>query len=1025
MSISTSGWRVLLGCLAFLLVIHTTHAQDRTVSGTVTSEEEGALPGVNILVKGTTVGTVTDIEGNYRINLDSEDATLVFSAVGYSSEEVTVGNQSTIDVLMLPDIKSLSEIVVVGYGTQDRAKVTGAISSVSSEEINQLPVPNVAQALQGRAAGVTVTNNGAPGEGANVRIRGIGTVGDNDPLYVIDGVPAGGLNSINPNDIESVEVLKDASAAAIYGSRAANGVILITTKRGQVGDTKVSIDSYYGVQNVWNRLDVLNTEQYIPYATEIQQNAGLPVPARLTDPEIRNRNVDYQDELFRTAPIQDHNVSVSGGNERSTFLIGGGYFNQQGTMIGTDFERISFRANSEFKVGSRVKVGQTLTVAFTERNREFGGGSGRSMLEHAIKSPPYQEIYDPNNLGGFNGPDQVDNNDAENPILIQSLFTDRNEDVKLLGTAYAEVNIIEGLNFKSLVGLDMNFSYDYGYEPAYVAGDFHSRDFAALDERRRRFTSPLFTNSLTYDRTFGDHTIGLLAVAEQQTFNRRDLRVQGQNPLSNDIRVIDGLDPGSVSTQGGLTEWALISYIGRANYSYADRYLLSASIRRDGSSRFGPGLKWGTFPSASVGWRLSEEGFMDGVSAISDLKLRASWGETGNQNIGDYQYIPVFSSNFTYQFNGSLAPGTTIRALANEILQWETTTMRNFGVDVGLFNDRVTFSAEYFFNTTEDMLVEVPLATSLGYDDAPSVNAGTVENRGLEFALGLRSGQSDFQWSVNANASFVRNEVITLGGGEPIPGPRFESDPLTWTEEGQPIGYYFGWQVDRLFQADDFVEDGDDLVLREGIPSQGNAAPGDIKFVDVDNDGDIDNDDRTRIGNPFPDVTYGITGTLNYKGFDANIFIQGVSGNEIYFTQLYDLEGMTRVFNAGPGVIDRWTPTNTNTSVPRGISGDPNRNTRASDRFLFDGSYARLKNIQVGYSLPTDLLSTFGNGFISNLRVYVGAQNLITITDYPGYDPEIGTRKGLNGRDETLGFGIDWGQSPQARTYLLGVQIGF
>ncbi len=1025
---TTHRLRAALSLLA-VLMLNVSYAQERAISGTVTSEEEGGLPGVNILLKGTTVGTVTDVDGNYRISVEEEDPILVFSAVGYTTEEVSVGNQSTIDMLMLPDITSLSEVVVVGYGTQDRARVTGAISSVSSEEINQLPVPSVEQALQGRAAGVTVTNNGAPGEGANVRIRGIGTVGNNDPLYVIDGVPAGGLNSINPNDIESVEVLKDASAAAIYGSRAANGVILITTKRGQAGDTKVSVDSYYGVQNVWKRLDVLNTAQYIPYATEIQQNAGLPVPSRLSDPEIRNRDIDYQDELFRAAPIQDHNVSVSGGNDRSTFLIGGGYFNQQGTMIGTDFERISLRANSEFKVGSRVKVGQTLTVAFTERNREAGGGTGRSLVEHAIKSPPYQEIYDPNNLGGFNGPDQVDNNDAENPILIQSLITDRNEDVKLLGTAYAEVNIIEGLNFKSLVGLDMNFSYDYGFEPAYVAGDFHSRGFAALDERRRQFTSPLFTNSLTYDRTFGKHTIGLLAVAEQQTFNNRDLRVQGQNPLSNDIRVINGLDPGSVNARGGLTEWALISYIGRANYSFADRYLLSASIRRDGSSRFGTGRKWGTFPSASVGWRLSEEGFMDGVSAISDLKLRASWGETGNQNIGDYQYIPVFSSNFSYQFDGSLAPGTTINALANEIVQWETTTMRNLGVDVGLFNDRVSFSAEYFFNTTEDMLVNVPLATSLGYDNAPSVNAGTVENQGLEFALGVRSGQSDFQWSVNANASFVRNEVVTLGGGEPIPGPQFESDPLTWTEEGEPIAYYFGWQVDRLFQAEDF-EEGEDgkLVLREGIPSQGNAAPGDIKFRDINDDGNITNDDRTRIGNPFPDVTYGITATLNYKGFDANIFIQGVSGNEIYFTQLYDLEGMTRVFNAGPGVINRWTPVNTNTDIPRGISGDPNRNTRASDRFLFDGSYARLKNIQIGYSLPTSLLESFGNGFVSNVRVYLGAQNLLTITDYPGYDPEIGSRKGLGGpnnRDQTLGFGIDWGQAPQARTYLVGVQVGF
>lgn len=1010
------------------------------VSGKVISSEDNeVLPGVSIIIKGKAIGTTTDIDGNYDLQAVEGDV-LQFSYIGFRTQEITVGKQSTINVTLQVDLEQLEEVVVVGYGTQERAEVTGAITTVKSDELRQLPVADVNQALQGRAAGVYVSNNGSPGRGATIRIRGIGTVNNNGPLYVIDGVPAGGLNSINPADIESVEILKDASASAIYGSRAANGVILITTKKGKAGKARVSLDSYYGTQSVWNTYDLLNTSQYIDYATELQQNAGLPVPNRLTDSQwegLRNQNIDWQDELFQTAAIQDHNFNISGGNESSTYSISGGYFRQDGTVIGTDFERYSFRANTNFDLG-KLKIGQTLTVAYSKRNNEANGGTNRSMLEHAIKAPPYLPILyedylsitgdEQPNIGGFKAPDQSDNNDAENPIAIQRQRTSRNENMKLLGSLFAEYEIIKDLKFKSLFGIDMAFDFSNNYTPSYYNGEFHNVSFAAINQNRFDFISPLFTNSLNYEKSIGEHSFSALAALEYQSFSSRNLQGSGENAITNNIRVLNGTSNPNVG--GRLTEWALISYIGRVNYNFADKYLLTASIRRDGSARFGPNNKWGVFPSFSVGWRLNEEAFLQDVTAISDLKLRASWGRTGNQEIGDYGYQATINGNFNYNFNNNLQSASTVRDLANSDLQWETTEMTNFGIDLGLFDNRVTVSAEYFNNETKDMLLRRPLQFSAGLDGSPIVNAGSVRNRGLEFNIGYRKATGDFQWSVDANFSTVQNEVLSLINDDtPINGSNYEGDQISISRVGEPIFFFYGWQVDRLFQQSDFDSDGN---LVEGIPAHQSPSPGDVMFRDIAGpldengnptgpDGIIDANDRVKLGHAFPDLIYGINATANYKNFDLTVFLQGVTGNEIYNTIIYDLQGMTRVFNAGTEVLDRWTPTNTNTSIPRAVSGDPNDNARASDRYIEDGSYLRLKNIALGYSFPQNAIDNFSKGSISNIRIYVAAQNLITITDYSGYDPEIGTRQGLG----TSGLGIDFGQYPQARTFLGGIQISF
>ncbi|WP_339875724.1 TonB-dependent receptor [uncultured Algoriphagus sp.] len=1005
-------WKYFHGTvLSLLLLVFMTgisFAQSRNVSGVIKSSSGETMPGVNVLIKGTTIGTASDIDGNFSLTVPSDDSILIFSFIGYTSKEVRVGNSSELSVILEEDFSSLTEVVVVGYGTQERAKVTGAISSVGSEQIRALPVPSLASALQGRAAGVNVTNSGSPGTDPIVRIRGIGTVGNNDPLYVIDGMPAGGLNQINPADIESIEVLKDASTAAIYGSRGANGVILVTTKKGKLGKPLVSLDSYYGMQKAWKTLDLLNRDQYIAFGRELLGNAGNEAPARFDNlGEFANNDIDYQDEMFRSAPIQDHNLSVSGGTENVLYNFSLGYFSQEGIMRGTDFERVSLRSNTEFKVHKRVKIGQTLTVAYSNRNNEpFSGG--RSQLEHIVKAVPYIPVRDASRPGGFRAPDRVDGSDPENPVLNAELRESNIQDYKILGSAYINVNILNGLDYKFLVGLDVGIGDGFDYSPSFDAGDFSISNFATISKTKTNFVSPLFSNQLTYSKDFNKHHFDILGVVERQTSTYNSLNGSGQNSLTNEVKELQGVE--NQTTTSTSTNYALISYVGRINYDYAQKYLISASIRRDGGSRFGPDNKWGTFPSLSLGWRVSEESFMNNLTAVSDLKLRASYGETGNDRIGDYVYQATINSNLFYNFDDNLLTGSTISALANADLKWETTIMKNIGMDLGLFNDQFSLSLEWYENTTEGMILGVPIPPSLGYDGAPVANVGTVKNTGFEITAGYELKSGDFQMGIDGNMAFVNNELTSLGTGNTIFGPTFQGDAMTLTEEGQPIAYFYGWIADGIFQSG------------EDTSQQPDASAGDIKFRDINDDGVIDANDRTNLGHYLPDFSYGVNVNASYKGFDFTMFWQGVSGNEIFNNLRYHTEGMTRLFGASDVVLDRWTPTNTDTNVPRAISGDPNRNARASSRFVEDGSYLRLKNISIGYSIPSSILNTWSKGNVSKVRVYLSAQNLFTITDYTGYDPEIAARTGIN---SSLGTGIDYGQFPAARTIMGGIQLAF
>ena len=1009
------------------------YADDLTVSGQVVDENNVPLPSVNIIIKGTNTGVSTDADGRFTITVPDEDAVLVFSFIGYLSQEVRVGSQTTINIAMTPDISTLSEIVVVGYGTQKRSSVTGAVSSVDSEEITALAVPSVQSALQGRVAGVNVTNNGSPGSTPIVRIRGIGSItGSSDPLYVVDGLPTGGLNSFDPRDIESVEVLKDAAAAAIYGSRAANGVILITTKKGAAGKRGISVDvdSYYGVQNAWKTLDLLNREQYLQYGTELLTNAGSTLPPRFsamdepiyegTTQTYAQTETDWQDAVFRAAPIYQVQASLSSSTDRGSLYASGGYYVQDGIMIGTDFKRYNFRLNSEMNIGNKVKFGETLTIA-SSRNHNLQESGGRTILQHVVHSVPYMPIYDPTLEGGFRAPDNNDGSDPENPVRIQLMDKNITDAARVFGTAYLNVEILPFLTYRFTFGGDFSYNRNTIDQPIYNDG-FGARNTHNLQDNRTTVFSPMYQNQLTFDKTFGKHSVNITAVAERQDSKFSGLNASAQQSSNSIYSLQAGQNP-TIGFNDSY-ETTLISYLGRINYEFAGKYLLSASIRRDGYSGFAPGHKWGNFPGVSVGWRVSEEPFMASIPAITDLKIRASYGSLGVNNVGPFDWQSLVNLNTTYPFNNSNQGGAYFNSLPNNELSWEKTQMTNFGVDVGLFDNKFTLTAEYFQRKVDDLLLRVPLAPSMGYSVSYLGNVGKMENKGFELQAGFNKRSGDLMFNITANVGIVRNKVTDLyvPGNTIFAGSNadFGGFNITKTEAGEPVQGFYGWVVDGLFQSQAEIDAADAIDGDATTKYQSQAAPGDIRFKDIDGNGVIDESDRTYLGSFLPDFTYGLNLSATYHNFDITLFIQGVQGNEVYNGTKVLTQGMLRLFGAETAVLDAWTPENPNTNVPRAVNGDPNQNSRTSDRFVDDGSYMRIKNLNIGYSLPANVLSSFAGGSIRKLRIYASFQNLLTLTNYTGYDPEVGYRSANN-----LIQGIDYGQYPQPRAIMGGIQLGF
>ena len=1014
----------------------------RKITGRVTDSSGSPLPGVSVVVKGTTNGTITDTQGGYSISNVPETATLQFSFVGMKGQEVKVGTESSIDIVLVEESIGIEEVVAVGYGVQKRTSVTGAISSVSGKDVSQVPVASLQSAIQGKVTGVTVVNNGAPGTNPIVRIRGNGSISyAADPLYIVDGTAATDISNFSSNDIESIEILKDAASTAVYGSRAANGVILITTKRGKKdGKIHINVNSYMGVQSVTKTLDLLNTEQYLKYGSALNTNAGLAVPNRfsnMNDPiytgatqTYAQTNTNWQDQLFRNAKISDNNVSFSTGSEKSIFYASAGYFDQDGIMIGTGYKRGTFQFNSEHDISKRIKFGQTLMYSVGDRNNQKET-QGRTNIMHAIRSVPYLPVMDPTKEGGYRGASSgSDGTDPFNQIELQNIFESTTGTSKLFGSLYLELKLTDYLKFKTTAGLDYTNILNKIHQPIYNDG-FNANTSATVSKETFENITKTYTNQLTFDKNWGNHYLNVIAVQEQTAYSTAAMYITGKLP-TNAVQELTGLS--NLNANGSVQKNLLLSYLGRINYEYKNKYLLSLSMRADGSSKFAPGNKWGNFPSASIGWRMTEEPFMKNIDIISELKLRAGYGELGNNAIGNYDWQAVMLANTDYVFNNATSGGSFFNALANKNLKWESSKMTNIGIDYGMFDNKLSFTAEWFNKITDNLILAVPYPTSIGYRAPAYANIGKMKNYGMEFQLGYRINSGELKSNLSANVSIVRNKVLNLFNETATIDAGFNQDygayNMTRTVIGQPIQSFYGWKTDGIFQ---------NAAEVSAAPDQAGAAAGDIRFKDLSGpngapDGIIDSYDRTFLGSYLPKFTYGLNYSGTYKKFDFSVFFQGVYGNKIYNGTKVLTEGMLRLFNAGTAVLNAWTPTNTNTNIPRAISGDPNQNARTSDRFIESGSYLRLKALTVGYTIP---MSTLTKGNVNNIRIYASGQNLFTITKYTGYDPEVGAYIPLSGNGTPgtpgsggstsglLNNGIDYGLMPTSRTILCGIQIKF
>ncbi|MDN5204331.1 SusC/RagA family TonB-linked outer membrane protein [Fulvivirgaceae bacterium BMA10] len=987
---------------------------EKTITGKVTDEDANALPGVNVLVKDTNTGTVTDINGNYSLNVPDDVAILVFSYVGYITEEVDITGRTTVDLVLTPDIETLSEVVVVGYGSQKRANVSSAIASIDQDELNNISYANTASLLQGKVAGVNVENSGgAPGTGAVVVIRGTGTLSNNDqPLYVVDGSIVGDISYLNANDIENVQVLKDASAAAIYGNRAANGVIIVTTKRGEKGDIRINFNSKIGVQSETNRLDLLDGEAYIAARNQSIANSG----GATDDLFVWNGvSTDWQDVQLDNAMYQDYSLSVSGGGENATYYISGQYLNQDGIVNSSGYERYNLRANSSFSKG-RFKLDQNflLTRELKDANsyffREFG-------------PIPVQEVFDENNEGGFaDAPAQYNSGRPVNWYGISELEDDLSTVDRALLNLSPSFEIIDGLTYKYNLSINYSNNHFRLFVPTFFvsANPGGSNNIASLNESFTRTLDILSEHTLTYAKSIGDHDFTALIGYTTQKVKSRQAGGRATEFGSNDLRT---LSAGNDNTDvfGALGENALASILGRITYSYKGKYLLNASIRTDETSRFVESERKGSFPSFSLGWRISEEDFFPKDGIISDLKLRGSWGQLGNQNVGNYDTQSTININNGYAIGNVPRSGSTVLNLSNPSLFWETTTSSDIGIDLELLDGKISIVTDYFVKKSEDILVNLPIPVGGGQGSFLRTNAATMENRGFEFLIGYHDKlQNGLSFDGSLNFTTLTNEVTALGEGvSPIVGGRYNQggEFATLTDVGHPIASFYGHVVEGIYQTQAEIDaDG----------RTGQAELGDINFMDLDGDNDIDDDDRDFLGSSIPSFQVGLNLAATYKNFDLNLFITSVQGVELFNTRWND-----NLFLTSEGgdylaeAANAWTPSNTNTNIPRLVDARTADNERPSDFYVEDGSYTRLKNIELGYTLPTGLLP---ENSIQNIRFFVSAQNILTLTDYTGFDPEVG-RSFAGGavgssNGSIFGAGIDRAY-PTAKTFFVGLQATF
>jgi TonB-linked SusC/RagA family outer membrane protein len=995
------------------------HAQTTTIKGVVTDENNQPLPGASLVVKGTTNGTQTDFDGNYTIDAKN-NAILVISYIGYENKNVSIQGKTTINVSLVPSSNQIDEVVIIGYGTQKKSDLTGAVSAVSSKDIDKYTYNDASQALQGRMAGVSVkAQGGAPGAGSVITIRGAGTLSDAGPLYVIDGMIGASMSSLNPSDIANVSVLKDASATAIYGSRAANGVVIITTKKGKKGDISIDIDHSSGIQKVIKTYDWANARQYADIVNSANDNDGQArIPANDTEFDP-NYSSDLYGESLRTSMVQNTSLRVSGGNDNATYSLSLGEFKNEGIVKYSDYRRTTARANTTFKKGKfqlESTIGLTRTISNPnpyfnkERNLlptirlkdDNGNWSGSDIDARGFSGTA---------LGSFYGPGTIKNELAF--AALEDRTITRNT---VVGNVAGSFEILKGLTYKLNFGIQHYSDNNYKFTPFEAGGVIASGGNAStneLTERNTNYLSTLTEHTLNYKKAFGNHSFDLLGGYTEQINNSRFLGVVAVDFPSNNTRVASAGT--NQSTNSNDLTSSIQSYFGRINYSFDSRYLVTATLRKDGSSLFKEGNRWGTFPSAALGWNLSNEDFMQDVDALTNIKLRVSYGEIGSNNVPVYATDPELNLNSEYILNGERVTGYSITKGVNPLISWETTKTTDIGLEFDALDNKLVVAMDYFEKKSEDVLVGLRLPLYTGFGNAIPFNTASIENKGFEFLATYRDQVGEFKYSATVNFSTLNNVVTALGDATPIIQGSFTSNTLnsTKTDVGQPISSFFGYITDGIYQTDQEVIDANDTTS--------NPVPGDMRFKDIDGDGDIDSDDQTYIGNPTPNFEYGFNLSAEYKGFDLNLFFNGVSGNKILngtkYRGYFDFNG-----NYFADALNGWTPTNTNTNIPRNTQTDKGNNRRMSSFYLEDGSYFRLRNAQIGYTIPRKFVEKLK---ISKLRIYTSATNLFTITKYKGYYPEVG-RNGRNANGRSIfNTGVDEGAYPTPRMYQLGLQLSF
>ncbi|WMN06925.1 TonB-dependent receptor [Marivirga arenosa] len=1001
--------------------------------------EGSPIPGVNVMIEGTSEGISTNADGSFKLNNVPEDAILVFSFVGLKTLRLPAKFNTSMSVTMTDDAETLNEVVVIGFGTQRREDLTGAISSVKADEIQDKPFTSIDQALIGKAAGVNVTqNSGTPGGGISVQIRGITSINGNEPLYVIDGTPVfpdrnnesfsfglfgGGdgqtrnsaLAGLNISDIESIDILKDASATAIYGANGANGVVLITTKKGSRGKAKIAYETYFGVQENINFVDVLDLPDYARYQTKLFELNGEPIPFQYQTPELLGSGTDWQREIFRPAPIQNHQLSISGGNEDTRYYTSFSYFDQEGTIINSGFDRLSLRVNVDSKVNSWLKIGNNLSINRSLQRVVRNDDSGGIVMNSLRQSPELPVRFSD---GSFAGPANnvgSGGNEATNPVALAQINNATTQRTQLLGNIFGEIQFFDGLSFKTELGYDLGFGKIASFAPAFELGAIVETLNRSFKQQEQSYYWNL-KNYLTYKKTFADkHNLTVLVGQEAQESRYEYLSgFRTGQFLNEDFTNLDLGDSETAENGNGSGRWAMTSYISRAIYGFEDKYSFSASIRADASSNFGSNNRWGYFPSVSGGWTISNEEFLSNLNFINNLRMRAGYGSVGNQNIPPNRFQTILSL-VPSPFGGN---SPTIDNLGNPNIKWEALNSFNLGIDAAVLNNRLKLTTDFYIKNSSDFLARRISDESNQSAQDFFINTGVIETKGLELSLTtLNLNKEDFLWKTTAIFSTYTNELTSFQGqGQSLLGRvQFDQYTITRTTEGEPVGQFYGYVTDGLFRSEEELEAGP--IQEEG------TAVGDIRFKDLNNDNVIDGNDQAAIGNAIPDFTYSFISNMEYKNFSLDITLQGSQGNEIYnFTRHY-IDGIVpgfgdRFANVTPRALNAFEQgVNENTNEPRLSLTDPNGNGRISDRFVEDGSYLRIQNVMLSYRVPDKILV---NRFFSRARIYASVQNLYTFTKYSGFDPSLGSLD----QNVTLN-GIDLGRFPVPRISSLGINLEF